>query len=66
MATEEPSVLSLILAEQRRALACLREHPESRTARLWLNDWFAEEVLLIYAGTSANANVAQADPGEPR
>lgn len=35
------------LAEQRAALAVLAVNHGDRGAATWLNDWFAEEVLIL-------------------
>ena len=44
--TEQQSDLARCIAEQREALAHMRRTPDDRAARLWLNDWCAEEVLI--------------------
>ena len=40
------SELDYILAEQREALAYLKDHPDDRGARLWLADWVSEELIV--------------------
>lgn len=44
----DPDELAQIRNEQRQALALLHGgHPEQRGLRLALNDWFAEEILML-------------------
>lgn len=39
--------MASILEEQRAAAEYWQSCPSDRGARLWLNDWVAEEILLI-------------------
>lgn len=47
MGGSEPSELSRILEEQRAAAEYWQSYPSDRNAQLWLNDWVAEEILMI-------------------
>lgn len=46
--------MASILEEQRAAAEYWQSCPDDRNAQLWLNDWMAEEILLILEDRRGN------------